>query len=191
MRLTTLMLFFALTIRAQFILESNGYDWQVPSQVKQCAASLISLAVTSIKLDYSVNPYYLRGDFDGDGFIDLAIALRGSTDDTKSATGVCPARGRSVLLGSLAKGHVFNNDIAEAVPSVGWTVVSRVALLEILRISKPPQQRVAALRRKIAEGKGEIIYMPYEDGEGAILYASRRFEWYTINSVLFDQDIQK
>jgi len=185
------MFFCVLTVRAQLIQESNAHDWQVPSQIKQCAVSMVPLAISSIKLDYSVNPFYLRGDFDGDGFMDLAIALRGVTDDTKSATGICRAKGRSVLLGSLAKGHVFNDDIAESVPSAGWTVVSRDALLQILRLSKPPRQRVSGLRKKLAQVKGEIIYMPYEDGEGAILYVYGHFEWYTINSVLFPQDIQK
>lgn len=191
MRFQVLIFFYVLTVRAQLIQEINAYDWQIPKQVKQCAVSLAPLAISSIKLDYAVNPYYLRGDFDGDGFMDLAIALRGATDDTKSATGICRARGPSVLLGSLVKGHVFNDDIAESVPSVGWTVLSRDALLQILRLSKPPRQRVSGLRKKLAQGKGEIIYMPYEDGEGVILYVYGHFEWFTINSVQFPQDIRK
>lgn len=191
MKVVALTFFFVFTVRGQFIQNTNVDDWQIPLQVKRCAASLVSPAVTSFTLSESVNPYYLRGDFDGDGFMDLAIALRGATDDTKSGTGICRAKGRSVLLGSLAKGHVFNNDIAESVPSNGWTVVSRDALMEILRLSRPPRSRLAGLRRKLAQGKGEVIYFTYEDGEGVIIYNDKKFEWYTINSLEFEQDIPK
>lgn len=189
MRFPILIFLCILTLRAQLIQERNAYEWQVPRKIKQCALSLATQAVSSIKLDLTVNPYYLRGDFDGDGLMDLAIALRGATDDTKSATGICPGKGSAVLLGSLAKGHIINNDIAESVPSAGWAVVSRGELLQILRLSRPPQQRVYGLRKKFVQGKGEIIYVPYEDGEGAILYVNGHFEWYTVNSVLFPQDI--
>lgn len=191
MRLLALLFCCLVTLKAQLVPERDVPRWQVPKQVTDCANSLVRFAVTSIKLDYEVNPFYLSGDFDGDGFMDLAIALHGVGDSTRSGTGICRAKGPSVLLGTLAKGFVVNNEIAESVPSAGWTVVSRDGLLQVLKDSNPPRERVAGLRKKLARGKGEVIFMPYEDGDGVIIFGGSRFEWYTINSIVFPQDPPK
>lgn len=191
MRFLALIFLCSSTLWAQFIEETYSYNWELPMQVKRCAESLAPLAVSPFKLDYRVNPYYLRGDFDGDGLIDLAIALRGATDDTKRATGICRVKGPSEMRGSLAKGQLVDDGISESVPVMGWTVVSRKAIMAVLRQSKAPAQRVMALRRKLARGRGEILHFPYEDGEGVIFYVDGHSEWYTVNSIEFPQDDPK
>jgi hypothetical protein len=165
----------------------NVYDWQVPQQVKKCVASFAPLAKSLLKINFDINPYYLRGDFDGDGRNDLAIAMLSANDNTKLGTGICRGGMPPVLLGSIGQGKPFSDDPADSIASVGWAVITRDQVIQILKTSNPSRHQKTRIRAKLAMVKGEMIYMPYEDAEGLIFFAGGHFQWYTINSTMFPQ----
>lgn len=168
--------------------ETRVYDWQVPQQIKDCIASLAPLSNSPIKVNFDINPYYLRGDFDGDGQMDLAITMRSSVDDSKLGTGICRGGKAPVLLGAISKGKRFSDDPADSIASVGWTVITRGALAQVLQKSNASRHQRTGIRSTLTRARGEMIYMPYEDAEGLIFFVDGHFQWYTINSVMLPQD---
>lgn len=173
---------------SQVTIENHVYDWQIPQQIKQCVASLAPLANSPLKINFDINPYYLRGDFDGDGQMDFAIAMRSSTDDSKLGTGICRATKTPIVLGAISKGKRFSDDPADSIASVGWTVITKEVLSHVLQKSNAARHLKTGIRTTLARAKGEMIYMPYEDAEGLIFFIDGHFRWYTINSVMLPQD---
>ena len=188
MKRLMLALLFADSTFTQPTPGSHVYDWQIPRTVTTCVASFAPLASSPLKINLDINPYYLRGDFDGDGRMDLAIAMRSVNDDTKLGTGICRGGMPPVLLGAICKGKPFSDDPADSIASVGWTVITRDFLALALKKSNPSRHIKTGIGSKLARAKGEMIYMPYEDAEGLIFYADGRFQWYTINSTMLPQD---
>ena len=188
MKRVLLVLLFANGAFTQPTTGSHVYDWQIPQQVKNCVASFAPLASSILRINLDINPYYLRGDFDGDGRMDLAIAMRSASDDTKLGTGICRAGMPPVLLGAISKGKPFSDDPADSIASVGWTVITRDFLEQVLKKSNPSRHLRTKISAKLAFTKGEMIYMPYEDAEGLIFFANGHFQWYTINSTMLPQN---
>ena len=163
--------------------------YRVPDRIKACLAESMPLARSKLVLDSARNPYYLRGDFDGDGRPDLAIALKSKTVASQVGIGICRDKLPPVLLGSIAKAKpFFDDDPRDGVESPGWVVVTRAELFRILKKTNPRRQATTGIMSRIAAALGEMIYMPYEDSEGVIYYWHGQFRWYTINSIDFPQE---
>ena len=67
-----------------------------PEHIDKC---LKSSEASSVEVNTNLNPYYLRGDFDGDGKADYAIAVRGRKT-ARNGVLVCVGNGRVFLLGA-------------------------------------------------------------------------------------------
>ena len=158
----------------------------VPHRIKACLAESMPLARSELVLDSSRNPYYLRGDFDGDGQPDLAIALKSKNQASQEGIGICRDKLPPVLLGDIAKGKSFPEDDPEdGVESPGWVVVTRAELFKILKATNPRRNATTGIMSRLATASGEMIYMPYETSEGVIYYWHGQFHWYTIYSDVF------
>lgn len=167
--------------------EDSTYPWQTPQQVRDCVATFSRLARGPVVVNRSINPYYQRGDFDGDGRVDLAVTMRSKSDEGALGTGICLAAGPSVLLGRIALGKPFSDDPADSVASTGWAIITRSELSRILQRSNPGRHRQTGIANLLATSKGELIYMPFEDAEGLIFFRGGQFRWYTINSTEMPQ----
>jgi len=87
----------------------------IPDEIRSCLRSNAGL-----QLDGGTNPYYLTGDFDGDGMIDFAVLVRNSKDRGAGIHRIlfCFAQGRSVLWDA---GEHAN----EASPFTAWFLVTK------------------------------------------------------------------
>ena len=175
----------ALFVLASPLLISQEDDWplwRVPETIANCLVAAAPSSKSQLMLDSSRNPYYLRGDFDGDGKTDLAIALKSKSEPFQVGIGICRGTMAPVLLGSIARGKRFTEDAADMVTSPGWRVITRKELIKILASTVPQRHRQTGILYKIADSTGEMIYMPYETEEGVIYYWHGSFRWYVINS---------
>jgi hypothetical protein len=69
-------------------------------QIAECLKSPIPV---SVEVDSPANPYYLRGDFDGGGKMDYAIAIR-ARNTKRNGVMVCAGNRKLFLLGAVGEG---------------------------------------------------------------------------------------
>ena len=162
------------------------YPWMVPKSVQKCLQASQQLAVTPIEVNREVNPFYIRGDFDGDGRLDLAVAVRTPGKDNRSVL-ICSGEKPLALLGNSAKRRVDLGDAGDEIVSLGWSVVGLQDVLTELGANNP--RRHNGFRSALAAVRGEMILMPAEDRLGLIFHDGRGFHWYTINAVWRKQDL--
>jgi hypothetical protein len=91
-----------------------------PDKVAQCLKSPKAAGLTVLADN---NPYYLRGDFDGDGKPDYALSVRSK----KGGTGVlvCAGNGAFFLLGSGIGGGQFSNMPQDNFLAPHWPVYAK------------------------------------------------------------------
>ncbi len=110
----------------------------------------------------AVNPFYLTGDFDGDGEMDYALKLRAKTNKDVAEDAVFFAKGEPRLI---------SNDIKEDYPGPAWYVVSE---------TEKQQMRSAAVEeggKKSAKLKGDAIMMVRPESSTALVFWNgKRFE---------------
>ena len=91
-----------------------------PDIVKQCLANP---KAAGLKVLSDTNPYYVRGDFDGDGKPDYALQVRAK----KGGSGVliCGGNGSLFLLGSGIGGRKFSNMPEDNFLAPSWEVYTK------------------------------------------------------------------
>ena len=62
----------------------------IPVRIKSC---IESRQLSGYKIDPRVNPFYLRGDFDGDGKPDFAVTIIIQTGRSPSGLAMCEGNG--------------------------------------------------------------------------------------------------
>ena len=180
------VIFLALALRVTLLAQLPPilYDWIIPDQIRKCLANGSKRAKTQLRPNLESNPFYLRGDFDGDGQMDLAVAVRGQGEEEIGVV-VCAGSLNITVLGSIAKGVLFSDVPGDRIMSLGWCVLRKAEILDILASNNP--RRHDSIRRKIPAIRGEMIFFPAEDGMGMIYFLDGRYRWYTINSVMLPQ----
>ena len=78
----------------------------IPVRIKSC---IESRQLSGYKIDPRVNPFYLRGDFDGDGKPDFAVTITSET-----------GRSPDSKLGAQAKGEVIALNWEDGVAYIYW-----------------------------------------------------------------------
>jgi hypothetical protein len=136
-----------------------------PDKVAQCLKSPKAAGLTVLT---DINPYYLRGDFDGDGKPDYAFSVRSE----KGGTGVvvCAGNGVLLLLGSGIGGSQFSNMPQDNFLAPQWAVYAKqeVTALAAFQSNVP---------RPVPTVKGESIAMIWEDGISLIYWDGTKFRW--------------
>jgi hypothetical protein len=133
------------------------YNRILPEGVQSCLdrEAVRSVAILQVK----TNPYYLRGDFDGDGRADYAVAIVGRTTG-RNGIALCNASGfTSVLRGDARPNQPFSDMPDDNFLSGDWCVLTRAEAL----------RRVSA-KKLSANLKGEVILMPWDDADGIVYF---------------------
>ena len=103
----------------------------------------------------AVNPFYLTGDFDGDGQMDYILRLVSKKDKDKEEDAVFFAKGAARLL---------SKDITETYPGPAWYVVSKKEKigpgldLDEAKGTKPPKLKGDAIMMVTPESSSALIF---------------------------------
>jgi len=118
------------------------------------------------KIDPQVNPYYLRGDFDGDGKADFAVTVLGPKSDVSGLL-ICHGDGKAFVMGA-GSTPKFSSKKDDNFLSSDWEVVTLAEFRELL------------YNKKIADlAKGEVICLTWEDGNAYIYWDGDRYRWFS------------
>jgi len=136
----------------------------LPWKVRKCIED--HRVASLIVVDTLTNPYYLRGDFNGDGIQDYAVAVKGQKT-RRNGILVCLARRGPFLIGAdRVTTPPFSDMPEDNFVAPFWEVATRS---EVLGFQK--NNRVVPLP------KGEVIKMIWEDGIHYIYWDGTRFRW--------------
>jgi hypothetical protein len=114
------------------------------------------------------NPFYLRGDFDGDGNSDLALVVRSVEGDKKGIL-ICAGSRKPLLLG-ITGDRQFSDMPHDRFIAPNWEVLTRT---EVKRLG----QFKANVPNPVPSPRGESIAMIWEDGIALIYWDGHQFRW--------------
>ena len=140
-----------------------------PFQPDRVARCLKSPRTAGLSVLSGNNPFYLRGDFDGDGKPDYALAVRSKTGGTGVL--ICGGNGSLFLLGAgISGGSRFSDMEQDRFLAPQWAVYTKqdVTALGAFQVNVP---------RPVPTVKGEAIAMIWEDGISLIYWDGSKFMW--------------
>ena len=117
----------------------------------------------------AVNPFYLRGDFDGDGKPDFAVAVK-ARQSGKLRVLMCMGNNRTFLLASEAGGPPFSDMQDDNYFAPTWMVYTVSEAKQIGRYDANEPRKLPTIR-------GEVLVMWWEDGMSAIYWDGSTFKW--------------
>jgi hypothetical protein len=147
---------------------ANGLTDGQPFQPERLAQCLRSPKVANLSVLTDRNPFYLRGDFDGDGLPDYAVSVRSQAGGTGVL--ICAGDGGLFLLGARIGGGRFSDMPQDRFIAPNWAVYTRedVTALKAFQSNVP---------RPVPSVKGESIAMIWEDGISLIYWDGKSFKW--------------
>ena len=139
----------------------------LPTAIERCLES--PTVRERVALAKTVNPFYLRGDFDGDGKPDYAVAVKGKQSG-KLRVLMCVGNGRIFVLGSEGREVPFSDMPDDNFFAPTWMVYTKSEATEIGKYSANEPKKLPTIR-------GEVLVMWWEDGMSAIYWAGSSFRW--------------
>jgi hypothetical protein len=140
-----------------------------PQAVLEC---MKSPQTKGLKIDFSRNPFYLRGDFDGDGKPDYALRVLAEGRPRIHAGGmlVCAGNGSVFLLGANVSGRKFSDKPNDNFFAPDWTVFTKneVEALKSWHSNVP---------NPVPDPKREAIAMIWEDGIALVYWDGTKYAW--------------
>jgi len=165
---TALFLVLALTCPTLRAGDESDTALSHPEQIKRC---LKLPEASAVEVDTRTNPYCLRGDFDGDGKVDYAIAVHGRRT-RRNGVLVCAGNGKAFALGAdQPLKPPFSDMPGDNFFAPNWEVYS---IAETSALRQWNGVNAAVPPRKIL---GESIAMIWEDGISIIYWDGRAFKW--------------
>lgn len=141
---------------------AEAMDTFQPKAVRDCLSPLAELAIIEDQ-----NPYYLRGDFDGDRQPDVVVAVQSTKG--KNGAVLCGSK-----IGRISIGPIGTSSSASQVPddvfAPMWGVATRK---DLARMRKDTEQ-------DIPTPVGEAILMVWEDATGILFWNGKRVKWFQI-----------
>jgi len=137
-----------------------------PPEIRRCMERPETKELSILK----DNPFYLRGDFDGDLKLDYAVQVR--SDKGGMGVIICTAKLSVFLLGSgISGGKPFSDNERDVFLAPNWMVYTKeqVAELEDMRGINAPWP--------VPKITGEAIAMIWEDGIALIYWDGKEFKW--------------
>ena len=121
-------------------------------------------------VSFKMNPYYLRGDFDGDGEPDYAVAIKGRKT-MRNGVLICTARKQAIILGAdNPLSPPFSNMPADNFVAPHWQVLTREETKSLGKFA-------TTVPNPLPAPKGETIAMIWEDGISLIYWDGEKFRW--------------
>ena len=157
------MNFVLLTVSFAFASALDGP--YIPREIEAC---LKRLSAQRIAIDVAVNPFYVRGDFDGDGRMDVAIrAMWEKPENGRLA--VCMGSGHNAVVGTAgsAKTRPFSSMPHDRFWGTSWEIVDR-------------SKAQSWSSRKLAI-KGEAIAMHWETESGLVYWDGANLRWAAVD----------
>lgn len=144
-----------------------GQDEQkvVPSTVESCLQKVLG----QVELSTTVNPFYLRGDFNGDGRPDYAVTVKGKKSGRLRML-VCTEAKGVFLLGREGDSRAFSDMPDDNFFSPNWMVYTRPEVVQLTKYNSNVPKTATTQR-------GEAIAMIWEDGVSLIYWDGKRFQW--------------
>ncbi len=144
--------------------KSNNIDQEenevwIPTAIEYCL-DRISIG-EQVKIETSINPFYLRANLDGNELVDYAVLVKGSVSNKRGVV-ICKDSKEPFIFGSLSKPKTplssFDDD---NFITYRWVI----STVEYTKSQFDPQ------RRKISpEAKGESVLFVFEGGNGVSIY---------------------
>ena len=133
--------------------EVNPYN--VPDELRTCMR-----AKPELEINGDINPFYISGDYDGDGLTDFAVQVRTKKDRTQGIL-FCFANGRLVLLGAGAS-VVWPQDGSSGWPFDSWILIRKGSK----HLSIYPQIK-----------SDTLALMKADEGGGLVYWDGKKFSW--------------
>jgi len=118
--------------------------YNVPDGLSACLK-----ARPELEINTSINPYYISGDFDGDGFTDIAVQVKSSKDKRQGIL-LCLAMRDSTLVGA-TEPLPWKEDV---LPFDDWILIRKGSK----RLSIYPQLKFDTLAWFNGDGRGVFLY---------------------------------
>jgi hypothetical protein len=118
-------------------------------------------------LDGSVNPFYLRGDFDGDGKADYAFRIKSKSENASGIAIWLSTKRKMVILGAGIPFTVAGSSVSNLNFLDIWQVYEKKIVERGVGVSLPPR----LLGEAILAGKSE-------SASGLIYWNGKFFAWY-------------
>src|SRR5437773_2318343 len=104
--------------RSQTTGHSEVNPYNVSDELRACLR-----AKPELEIDGDINPFYISGDFDGDGLTDFAAQVKAKKDQRQGIL-ICFAKGNPVLLGAGAP-VVWPQEDAGKWPFDSWMLIRK------------------------------------------------------------------
>lgn len=135
---------------------ANAVEPHTPARVAACMKSIDE----SVEIDHRLNPFYLRGDFDGDGRPDYAVLVKKGQD-----RGIVICRASSAKGVILGAGSAFNQ-MAD-MNFTSWDIYDKRPVEKGVGEGRPPKLL------------GDAIWVEWEESASALVYwTGHKFAWY-------------
>src|SRR6266496_3013098 len=108
---------FAMILMCPSVAGQSLDEWNIPPAISDCLSRESVLAIRS-----DINPFYVSGDFDGDGKLDYAVQVT-EVKSSKKGILVCLSSVRSPQV--IGAGHKFVWD--DSLRFDAWYVISRAS----------------------------------------------------------------
>jgi hypothetical protein len=125
-----------------------GLPFNTPKEVSRCLKKVAS----QYKVSYRINPFYLRGDFDGDGKPDYAVLITSLADGSRGLA-VC---GSQIGIQILGAGVSF--DKMKDLDFNAWRVYAKGPVGPGVESGPPPKMTAEALLIEWAESASGLVY---------------------------------
>jgi hypothetical protein len=140
----------------------------VPPATEDC---LNAPAIKSmVEVVFYANPFYLRGDFDGDGKPDYAIALRGPKTKRNGVL-FCMANKTLYLVGADQPLRPASSDMPnDNSVAPNWEIFTKADIANLKRFD-------INVPNPLPKTAGEAVAMIWEDGLALIYWNGSHFSW--------------
>jgi hypothetical protein len=130
-------------------IDPNG----IPDEIKACL-----LSKPGFQLDGNINPYYINGDYDGDGITDFAVLIRSESDRGGGIHHIlfCFGSGKTVLWDAGTRPDSSSS------PFTTWFLVRK-------------QSKLLSIHPKINHDSLAILIG--EEGGGLVYWDGRKLNW--------------
>jgi len=156
-------------LTAAHSVAAAGDQSAIPEVMARCLAAEPLKDVVNVPR--TINPFYLRGDFDGDGKPDYAF--EGSLVQKRQAVVVvCLGNGTSSVLGGTYK---FSDRENDHYFGTAWMVCNSSEIRTMIRPSDRVPRNLGSRR--------ESILMLWDDLAGLIYWDGRKFRWVILYSL--------